>query len=477
LWQALTLLALTAARQVQIDAQPWSPAAITKAAADDVAALPKDAAYHVRYLDIGWLEPARRPDLIQVLSGHVNGLSRRINLRPPKIVKGTLGGLLRLDIRDYGWDRKVWERLVSPYNHVRTTVDWPGGVWPGDGLNYAPASFRWNRPLIAPWQGPDAVRLAGLTQSQAPIVNGLWLLWQTAVQEGRGTTGYYDFLQIKTQADFEKLIRFDGKLTTDLLKRRVVIWSGVTQEPRRVELDLTVLGLYLKTFDNNVAQGDRNPLAMLNGRFKFDATEQFSPLPNRLPVWWLANGQLKRQDKAPDSIVKGDRTSHKDGRLHVNLSCWRCHAESKADRGILSLDHAAKIDKIVGIVRSDKDYERVDELQAQYLTEVKGLLEQGRMNYATAVKEASGLDPEDYAAGLSEWYRYYDEARVDAVWAARDLATTPAKLKAALAAYPWPERLAGHASVLSEIAGGGAIPIRQWEEVVESAWLAVGVKR
>lgn len=455
----------------------WSPAAATAAAAADAATLPADVVCHVRYLDIGWLESKERPELIQVLSGHTNSLSRRINLRPPKLVPGTLGGLLRVDLRDYGIDPKVWERLFSPYNHVPLkgqTADWPGGVWQADGKYYAPGAFKikagkeYAVNAIAPWQGPAAGGLAGLTQSQAPIVNGLWWLWQTVVQEGRGDTGYYNFLGIKDEKTFEELIRFDAKLAQELEKRRVVIFSGVTQEPRRVERLRTVLGGYWRTFDSAVATGDKNPIALLNGGLRFDATERFAPLPNGIPVWYLADGKGKLQSKAPDTVVRGDRFSPKSPALLAGLSCWRCHAEGKADNVILGLDHAAKVGKIFS-----RDYRKVEELQAQYLTEIKHLLDQDRVQYAAAIKEASGLDPQAYAAGLSKWYRYYDEAKVDLVWAARDLATTPAKLQAALKAYPWPEHLARAASVLSVVAEGDAIGIRQWEEVVEAAWLAV----
>src|SRR5262245_15169006 len=257
----LPLMLAGALGLAQEPARPrWRPAdSVRWAAADAVRAGPGSRG-RLRYLDLGAVPAAERPDLIQVLAGHVNGLSREPELVPPVVVPGTGGALLRINLDDYGWPDEVWESLaeVSPYHHARVrewfTGPWPGGTWPpgrDGGIYYAPGAFQWQRPRIrtalAPWlsEGAGGARaaadLAEATGSRAPIVSAPWFLWQTAVQAER-KPGYYDFLGVKDVASFHKLIRFNAKLASELEQRRVVIFSGVTQEPRRVERTHTVLG-------------------------------------------------------------------------------------------------------------------------------------------------------------------------------------------------------------------------------------------
>lgn len=485
-WRTLPLLLLPIAAwapaQTPPPAAPWSPADSVRAAAADLARLPAQQQRYTRYLDLGAVPPDERPALIQTLAGHVNSLSREPDLIPPVAVPGTAGAVLRINVEDYGWDVAVWERLVSPYQHVTVEAevieDWPGGVW-RDGYHYGPGTFRVRkkvrRQALAPWlsEGPGgpaalAALVAG-TRSKSPLVSGPWFLWQTVVQEGRGKAGYYDFLRVKDQKAFEALIRFDGKLARGLEQRRVVVFSGVAQEPRRLERTVTVLGGYWRTFDSAVATDKHNPLRLLDDEdFRYDATEQFAALPNGLPAWWLADGAGKRLDKAADNVVSGDRTSAKDGRLHVNLSCVRCHFAAK-ESGIMAID-AAPLRNI-----GSPDYAKLRELRRQYLRDVGPLMDADRRGYAGAVRAASGLDIKKYGQELSRWYVRHDEARVDLEWAARDAGTTAGRLKRALALA---ERAGTLDPVLSVVLAGGQIPMRQYEETIVLIHQALqGVKR
>lgn len=441
----------------------WAPSDSVVAAASDIAKLPADQATATRYLDLGSVPVEERPALIQVLAGHVNSLSREPDLVAPVVVPGTRGALLRIDLRDYGWKFSTFGALAdaSPYHHVRIKTHTGADAWKNTAL--APWLSETKEAAIA------TTYLAQRTQSRAPIVSGQWFLWQTSVQEGRGAAGYYDFLGVKDQKGFEALVRFDAKLASKLEQRRVVIFSGVTQEPRRVERTHTVLGGLWRTSDSAEAVDEKNPLNQLNGGLKADATEQFGPLPNGLPAWLLANGAGVRQDKAPDNIVSGDRTSAKDGRLHVYLSCWRCHGAGKAS-GVLDLD-AAPIRELYSV-----DADKLRELRRQYLRDLQPLIDQDRQAYAAALKAATGLEPAKYAVELSRFYQRYDEARVDAAWAGRDFGMDGRTFAATLNAY---RRASGYLlPSLSVIANGGAVPIRQWQEAVPAAWLAIkGVKR
>jgi len=429
-----------------------------------VLRIPPETAKYTRYLDLGSVPEGERPDLIQVLSGHVNGLSREARIVPPHLVPGTRGALLRLDLRDYGWDLEVFGSLAeaSPYHHIRVE-------------KYS-GKDAWRNSVLAPWlsEGPGAAEavklLAERTRSRAPIVSGRWFLWQTATSEGK-TPGYYDFLKVKDLKTFQQLIRFDRATAKELEHYRVLAFSGVTQEPRRLIADATVLGTYWHTQDNAAAVGNQNPLNVLDEALKFDVSEQFAPLPNGLPAWLLVDGGGKRQDKAPDSIVGAERRTRKDLRLQVGLDCIYCHLSGKRS-GIIDAG-AEPIRKLSAV-----DYDKFRELQRRYTRGValERRIAADRAGYAAAVLEATGLTPGAYSDAYIREFGAFDEARVDAAWAGRDLGLTGPELARALRDY---DTATGQLlSSLSGLAAGRSIPRRQWEEALPQAWLAIkGVKR
>lgn len=457
---------------------PWAPPDSIRWALTDLRTLPPSQQRQTRYLDLGSVPAAQRPALIQVLSGHVNGLSREPDLVAPAVVRGTSGGLLRLDLDDYGWPASVWEQLQSPYHQTEVVQEypgtpWPGGTWHEDGRYYAPGSFTYRRRqrtvALAPWLSGDGgggvAELVRLTQSKAPIVSGQWFLWQTAIQEGR-KPGYYDFLGVKDQRGFEALVRFDAKLAAKLEQRRVVIFSGVTQEPRRVERTHTVLGGLWRTFDSAEAVGEKNPIRILNGELKFDVTEQLAPLPNGMLGSYLGNAAGQRQDKAPDNVVAGDRTSPKDGRLHINLGCIHCHLGTQGASGIMDID-AVPIRQIRSV-----DYDKLRELRRQYLRDLTPLMEADRRGYEAAIKQATGgMTARNYAQEYSRWFLRLDLVRVDAAWAGRDLGYSGEEVVGALRRY---DGATGNLdAVLSILASGGAIPVRQYHEALPILWQAL----
>ncbi len=474
------VLLLTVAAVPAQPARPWLPIDAAHAAVADARALPAGLSQYTRYLDIGHIPAVDRPSLIGVLGGHINSLSTE-EMAPPKIVPGTRGALLRLNLLDYGAAWQVaWEQLATadPWYQLelnrRESVRWPGGRWT-DGKVYAAGSFRVLRRtkvrVLAPWlsEGPGGqvalARLVALTQSRAPIVRGDWFLWQTAIQQGRAP-GYYDFLGIRDQKGFEAVIRFDARLARRLEQRRAVVFSGIALQPRRVERTATVLGGLWRTFDVELATGRSNPLRILDDKdFVFQATRQFAPLLNGLPAWWLGNDKGVRQNKAPDQIIGGDRLGGGvDTQLHIGLGCIRCHFAGKRD-GIQPII-AAPLRKV-----SSPDYERQRELTRQYLRDVSPLILKDQAGYAAAVAEATGgLTTAEYGREYQRWYSWYDDARVDAARAAADMGVSEAALLAALRAL---DRRGTLDSVLSIVSSGGAIPIQQWAEVFPLAQAAV----
>ncbi len=450
---------------------PWSPADSVRAAARDLATLAPERRLYTRYLDLGGVPLAERPVLIQVLAGHCNHLSSEPDMGVLVLVAGTAGAVLRLDTEDYGRAFGLaWEKLESPYQQVVIERDvgiaWRGGTW-SDGKWYAAGAFRVRTGrktrvrALAPWlsEGPGGkAALAYLvyhTQSQVPIVAGPWWLWQTSISEGRGQSGYYQFLGIVDQKSFEKLIRFNSKLAAGLEQRRVVIFSGVAQQPRRLERTNTVLGGLQRTFDNALALDKANPLRVLDDPFEFTATEQFSPLSNGLPAWYLGNNKGVRQDIAPPNVVIGDRGSGRTSELHVGISCIRCHYGGKSS-GIMDVDGVPF--KSLSAV----DFRKFRELKRQYLRAILPLYKADQAGYAAAVLAASGLTIKKYGQEVSRLYGQYDEMRAGLGDAARAFGRTEAQVRLVFQAQ---ERAGRLDPVLSILLSGGTIGPHQFEEV------------
>lgn len=463
------------------------PAAAFAAAAADVARLPVDARGRIRYLTLMHLPPAERLQAIQALAGHVQGLSRESDLVPPAIVPGTALGLLRIDLDDYGWARDLWEQLAEadPYFQVKVTSEvvvrdvervWAGGKWPGDGKVYAAGAFRYQDKerkattvtALAPWAGDQASRAALVlaTTSKAPIVRGDWFLYQTAAQVDR-KPGYYDFLGIKDRATFEALIGFNAKLVADARRKELleaVADSRVSQQPRRIGAFNTVGGLkYWRTFDSKAAIDKKNPLRVLDGAFEHDAEESFGPLPNNFWAWGLFDDKGKRQDSAPDFIGPDRTSSTNDGRIHVGLSCIRCHYDARmgSSAGLQNVDAWAR-GLFTGTLRlQSPDYNVLKDLRQKYLRDLEGPIKDDRQAHGRAVKEATGLEADAWAKIYSQTYAAY-EAPVTLDRAARELGLGARELGDRLQSYL--QRTGSLDPVLAALMRGQRIPVRQYEE-------------
>jgi hypothetical protein len=482
----LLLLALTALSQpAPVDAL-LSPAQVVKLAADDLAGLPADVQPHIRYISLAMLPATKRSSWAAVLSGHVNGLSREVDLVQLASVGG--GFLLRVNLLDYGIDPRVWDKLPDPYftARIRTTLKtlWPGGVWT-DGQSYAAGSFVWVREEVtvatAPWlsetpAGKTAVTyLAAQTGSPVPVVHGPWFLWQTATDEGRGGLGYSGFLGVKNQKDFENLVRFDAKQSAKLEHLRGIVWSDITQQPRRFKLGKTTVGGggYYETFDSALAVDAKNPIRVLedagNG-FEFDVTEKIAAGLNGWPKNYLGNSKGERADKAPDNIVQGDHTGTRSKELLNNISCWGCHTEGKA------FDYIRPIDPVPIRKLTSYDYETFLTLKRQYKRDatLQTQMAIDRASFAGAVKEATGMTIQEFGQSYRAYYNAHDDLRAGVAQVSRDWGLTGAQVTRAMRDYG-EDRLD---PVLSIVLSGGTIPRSAYEELQPVlAQVFAGVKR
>lgn len=322
-----------------------SPARAVLAALTDARTLAPEECRATRYLwqPVGYSEEERAAlDLL------ANLLSRSPRLARPRWVADDL---LAFTIDSYDWAPAVWDKLaeIDPYFTVRAEVlaevveqKWyPAGNYDGRfyeaGFYPVKVQKRTKQTAAAPWADPEAhAALQRLTGSLIPVVRGDWWLSQACRQvDVRGKengAGYYDWLGIKDRAAYYALTDFDPvRADKRLLQVRAVVdRSGVSQHTR------VVVGYEHNwfTLDDDGQTADNLPTELLKpGVYRHKAEEHFGRLPNGLPVFGLFDAGGKNQASAPDFIGPDDsplRTG-RDGRIHVGLSCLRCHFQGTED--------------------------------------------------------------------------------------------------------------------------------------------------
>lgn len=438
----------------------------------DLAKLPPEARLRVRYLDLRTVPDAMRAETIKVLAGHCNQLSRLPILTAPVRV----GHCLRVTLDDYGWDPLVWDRLSEeePYYTIRVEQDWPGGVYPYDGKHYAAGAFRVRKAYPAVWCGEKAAEVWTWTGSLAPVVDACWFFNRTAAQAER-IVGYYDFLGVKDEATFQQLIGFDRKKAEAFRfeVREAVADSGVTLQPRAISRHDALGGGYWRSLDFKTAINEKNPLRVIGRETErhYDASEQFGVLPNGLWATGLFDAKGVRQDYAPPDIASDGQSKSHDKRVHVNVSCCRCHAEG----GLRPIDGWVRNLLAPPVALRTTDYKASLELKQQYVRRLEPFLERDRGQYEAAIKEISGMDGKTYAKAYGAFWEHYEDGRIGIEQAAASLGVKVEDFRGKMI-----EAAKGNAldPVLAVFLLEGprrrTIGIRQWEEVYPAAQSLMG---
>lgn len=438
------LVLVAAIAIAQAEPRPGTPAESFAQAHADLSSLPPADRAGVRYLSLYNVPPADRPRAFQVMSGHCNGLSRSSDIVQPTPIKGTAGALLRVNLLDYKWDSATWDKLLDPFftTTIETTIEqpWPGGVWKDDGRFYQAGAFRFKRqvktPALAPWltENEDArQKLADVvawTGSKAPIVRADWFFNQTAAAVDR-SPNYYDFLGVTDEASFQKMIGADPKaaeaIGADL--REAIAISGVTLHARALARHPTLAGAYWRSFDF-LTKTTASPLRVLGRDVEkqYDASEQFAHLPNGFWATGLFDKGGKVQATAPDGIASDSMSSSNDRRVHVNVSCIRCHSNGGMQ------DIAGWVRNLLAppLEMRSPDQEKARELRRQYARKLEPALEKDRQIFEAAVQEATGLTAKKYAAAYAEFWEKYEDARIDLATAAADLGVGEKRFRDAL---------------------------------------------
>jgi hypothetical protein len=423
-------------------AAPVGPNEVQAAALRDARTLPADAARYTRYLSTYALRPAAKADFLKTLAFHVNQLSRESEIVAPVRVGDDL---YRVNLLDYQWDPKTWERLadVEPHFHVRLVAErdeveqW--GKRRDDGGWYDVEERKTGRKVrsvtvaAAPWLDPKAAaELATRTQSAVPVVRADWFLVQTAIQRG-GQVGYYDFLGLgNKEADFLRLIGADKEAARRLRKEvaATLSRSGVALQNRHVTRLQSLTGPYWFTADFKTSANKQNTLRLLDGDTEppaGDASEQYGTLPNGLPAYWLQDANGNRQDAVPPDIAHDRFATGNDLQIYAGKSCITCHAEV-----IRPVDDYARRLYRGAVKLQAVDYARFVRLRQLYLSDLDGQVRDDQAAYARAILRASGRTPADNARAFGRAWDDYAEAGLLPADAAREIGVAADDLLAGL---------------------------------------------
>lgn len=455
-----------------------SQVTVTSTIAEDVKYAVKDAnrigaiAARTRYLTMYNIPEKRRLQTFNVASFAANSLSKEADIVKPRLVTPTL---IAIVIDDYGWDAALWEKLatVDPYFHAITETSITENYYEGQYLKSREKKVR--QAVLSPILPlAESAELVTLTQSQSPILRADWWLSQVLIQAGRNGVGYYDWLGIKDRDTYQAISFFDQK-ASQKIKREVaaiVSRSGVAQHPRQIFRLQSLTGGYWFTKDTITDnKDDRNALRNLDDTYKHEAEEHYSVLPNGLFVYLLCDEKGKRQDSAPDGIGSDETAPGKDKRIHIFLSCVRCHTE-----GLRPIDDWGRKVFQDKVALSSPDYEKSRRLFQLYLSDIADKLDDDRAAQAKIVKRLTGYTTPELSAAVAEVWSSYAERDLTPADAAKDLGVTEEEYLTALRNAAKQNPLFD--PVLSSHLATPAVAIRSddWEQVYQLALSYLGKK-
>lgn len=415
-----------------------SPKTSVERACVEIDKIPEVDRPFVRFQSLYAISPKDRLEFVRTYAFVVNSLSRKARLRKPSDLL-VAPDLIRLDLRDFKWDTKVYDRLaeIDPYYHVAArlveddliTEAWPGGVWPSDGRYYPKGAFQYQRKAVgkgkvvagvAPWLPADKMTyLVERTQSQCPLLRADWFLVQVSLQEGR-KSGYYDFLGLKSRDDFFNLIGFKERDAKERERETatIVLKSGVSEFPRQIFRFGANDGGYWQTRDVfNRTTADRNALNALDDKYKHQAERHYGMLSNGLFAYHLSSDKGEQQNFAPPEVGSDTTAGNNGMRIHIFKSCVSCHKEGLRpikDVGRTIWQGNNKL-IVTGLVADPKELkEKFDRLEQLYLLPYQKLYDRDNAQYTQALAELNGDDwtPSKNSSTYARIYREWAEADV-----------------------------------------------------------------
>lgn len=431
----------------------YSPNDASRAVAADAAALASvlvpEELYAIRYLSMANIPSEQRKLYAARVAFLVNSLSRKANMTIPARI-GPDGIVIRVNLRDYGIDPAVWDRMgdVEPYFHeqvlasllrVRTALKttkvikiWPGGYVP-NGEYWPPGTQYYGEDEVALEQSKETVKsekklgfaswldpkdssfLLTTLQTRTPIVRADWFLANASLPPF-----YYDLLKIKTLDDVKELALFDERAKKVLEVRATVVSSG--KKARKVGRNNRILfrfgtayGAWWQTLDYLESVGEKNVINNFLTE-KFDGGEIIFTLPNGLQGYFLIDGKNKRVDEVPIGIATDELAQ--DKRVRCGRSCIWCHTQ-----GIQPFDSSFKLTvgqkDLVDLGLNDGDPKKSADLSRKIREVFEDpdfglIVKTDNVRYANAIRAVTGTSAPSNAALFLQVYDRYAELELDA---------------------------------------------------------------
>ncbi len=392
---------------------------------------------YLYYLSTAAAPEADRPALARATAFVVASASRAVVVERQLPRRVGESHLYRIDLRALEWDWRDWHRVLKRYP-------------------YAPER---HPPLV---------------------VRADWLMVE--LTDAFASDSYYRLLYgakniPKTRDDFLRFWRVeaDPAFRFGLIEGRSgVALAGVRWIENR---PTAARGYAWGTRDSARIDSATDPLERPDGSFRHDAEEWIVGMPKwslagprgALQAYLLADGQGKRQDRAPADIVADQTRFRGVPEIRTCGSCMQCHVA-----GIKGPRENALRRAIAAGVDLYADRRTQETLEQFHLAEVTLEVQRNREDYATIVQFITGRAPEENAAELKSCIDRYD-AEVTLAQAARELAATPDELRLALA-YASARNVALGAR-LSALAHDQPLPRSAWENAFAAAHAAMQLWR
>jgi mono/diheme cytochrome c family protein len=299
----------------------------------------------------------------QALAKLLNSLSWYARITNPNSVDPDKT-VYRLDLRDYKWSAKTWDRLAAAY------------------------------PYKVSEMNETAKAVGKLAECETAVLRGDWF----AATASRPPF-YYDFLQLpSTERGLERNLQVDvpANLQDDHAVRAGFNGSGVSRNNRIIERHDAAHGAYWRSYDFSDNTGRQNvfdhPLGPASGTSSFAHAggEIIFHLPNGMQAYLLVDGRGRRIDKAPGEIVSDPKRP--DKLVENGLSCISCHVTGLMHKDDQVRSHILKNAKAF----AKEDREAVLALYPP-AARMKALLEEDNERFSRALKQAGVMAGEPEA--------------------------------------------------------------------------------
>jgi hypothetical protein len=379
----------------------------------------------------------------------INSLSRAPQVVVPKVLDPSKV-VLRIDLRDYGWSRDDWERLVAGY---------PFAI---EGLN-----------------GRQERAIARMSGSGRAWLRGDWFVFAASQPPL-----YHDLLKLPhSEPALEQQM---GVSTLENLRNHEAIRagfrdSGVSNANRLIERHVlpSYRGAYWKSYDFSPLRARLTddlfnaPLGPLSAgltqdpslAFTHDGGEIIFHLPNGLQGYYLATADGKRLNRAPSDIVHDENRS--DGVILNGISCIACHSDGMNFPPGRGLETVRDEVGVVGVERAGSFRERktVEALYSDAET-LRREMDRDQRQFFAAVQSAYGPYADVHEPVLL-LYRHFNQP-VDLARMAAEFGDTPEALLKRMRESDDP----GIIVLAAQLERGLPIPrqtwLQQWERLCEA---------